>query len=73
MHKTAQNAFFSRGWLLPLVSSLLSFPYTSRQFVLYLPMLLTALWHLSARMPNVDQRPDKRNPSRAQESIIGTT
>lgn len=35
-----------------LVAGLLSFSYTSRQFALYLPMLLAALWHLSARIPN---------------------
>lgn len=32
-----------------LVAGLLSFSYTSRQFALYLPMLLAALWHLRRR------------------------
>lgn len=56
-----------------LVSGLLSFSYTSRQFALYLPMLLAALWYLSARLPSADQQPNKRNLSRDQESIIGAT
>lgn len=34
-----------------LIAGLLSFSYTSRQFALYLPMLLAALWSLSTRRP----------------------
>lgn len=39
-----------------LVAGLLSFSYGSRQFALYLPMLLAALWHLFS--PARNQQPD---------------
>lgn len=38
-----------------LVSGLLSFSYTSRQFALYLPMLLAALWFMSARLAGAER------------------
>lgn len=38
-----------------LVSGLLSFSYTSRQFALYLPMLLAALWFTSARLAGAER------------------
>jgi O-antigen ligase len=56
-----------------LVSGLLSFSYTSRQFAFYLPMLLAALWHLSAHVPKADRQADKHGPRTGQESVIGAT